>query len=194
MYYDKNGYIDVPTLMEKDRNPYKFIVGGRGIGKTFSILKWLIDTYADTGKKFVYMRRTQVQVDMIRTPDLNPFLALEEELGPEYSFLIVNINKNVTGIYRPVYNEDKNIYEPSDAPIGYILALSTIANIRGMAGGDIVHIFYDEFVGERHEKPITCGVPTEGSTVFLKHLFFNSVGECNVNVSRRPCFPGTLIL
>ena len=183
MYYDKNGYIDVPTLMEKDRNPYKFLVGARGIGKTFGILKWLIDTYADTGNKFVYMRRTQVQVDMIRTPDLNPFLALEEELGPEYSFMIVNINKNVTGIYHPVYNEDKNIYEPSGAPIGYILALSTIANIRGMAGGDIVHIFYDEFVGERHEKPIR----SEG-TAFLQAI--ETIAR-NRELNGRPALPVT---
>lgn len=165
MYYDKQGYIDVPTLMKKDQNPYKFIVGARGIGKTFGILKWLIDTYADTGTKFVYMRRTQVQVDMIKTPDLNPFLALEQELGLDYSFILSNINKNVTGIYRPIYDPDKNIYVPNGAPIGYILALSTIANIRGMAGGDIMHIFYDEFVGERHEKPIK----SEG-TAFLQAL------------------------
>lgn len=183
MYYDKNGYIDVPALMEKDRNPYKFLVGARGIGKTFGILKWLIDTYADTGNKFVYMRRTQVQVDMIRTPDLNPFLALEQELGEKYSFILASINKNVTGIYRPVYNDDKNIYEPSGAPIGYMLALSTIANIRGMAGGDIVHIFYDEFVGERHEKPIR----SEG-TAFLQAI--ETIGR-NRELKGLPALPVT---
>lgn len=154
MYYESNGYIDVDTLMEKDTSTFKFIVGARGIGKTFGILKWLIDQYRGTGFKFIYMRRTQVQVDMIKTPELNPFKALEDELGNQYSFMLVNINKNVTGIYEPVYDPDKNIYIPSGTPIGYILALSTIANIRGIGGSDIKHIFYDEFIGERHEKPI----------------------------------------
>lgn len=183
MYYDKTGYINIPSLMTKDKNPYKFIVGARGIGKTFGMLKWLMDTYADTGNKFVYMRRTQVQVDMIKTPDLNPFLALEQELGSQYAVMLASINKNVTGIYRPVYNPDKNIYEPSGAPIGYILALSTIANIRGMAGGDIVHIFYDEFVGERHERPIT----SEG-TAFLQMI--ETIGR-NRELKGHPPLPVT---
>lgn len=185
MYYDKNGFIDVPALMEKDRNPYKFIVGARGIGKTFGILKWLIDTYADTGNKFVYLRRTQVQVDMIKTPDLNPFLALEQELGQDYAFMLSNINKNVTGIYRPVYDPDKNLYVPGGAPVGYILALSTIANIRGMAGNDIVHIFYDEFIGERHEKPIR----SEG-TAFLQAI--ETIGR-NRELKGHPPLPVTCV-
>lgn len=165
MYYTKEGYIDVEKLMQKDDNIYKFIVGARGTGKTFGILKYLIDKYKATDDKFVYMRRTQVQVDMIKTPQFNPFKALEDELGNEYSFMLININKNVTGIYRPIYNPDKNIYEPDVSPIGYILALSTIANIRGIGGSDIKHIFYDEFVGERHEKIIK----SEG-TAFLNAI------------------------
>ncbi len=154
MYYDKNGYIDVSQLMIKDKNPYKFLVGARGIGKTFGLLKYLIDSVRGTGNKFVYMRRTQVQVDMIKTPELNPFKALADELGNDYEFILKNINKNVTGIYECVYNPDTNIYEATGTPLGYIIALSTIANIRGIGGSDIIHIFYDEFVGERHEKPI----------------------------------------
>lgn len=165
MFYDSNGYIDVDTLMEKDASIYKFIVGARGIGKTFGILKWLIDRYGNTGNKFIYMRRTQVQVDMIRTPELNPFKALEDELGSNYSFILNPINKNVTGIYHSEYDIDKNLYVPSGSPIGYIIALSTIANIRGIGGSDIVHIFYDEFIGERHEKPIKA----EG-TAFLNAI------------------------
>lgn len=165
MFYDSNGYIDVAKLMEKDQAVYKFIVGARGIGKTFGILKWMIDQYRDTGNKFVYLRRTQVQVDMIKTPELNPFKALEDELGTDYAFILNGINKNVTGIYEQVYDPEKNLYVPTGAPIGYILALSTIANIRGIGGSDIVHIFYDEFIGERHEKPIK----SEG-TAFLNAL------------------------
>ena len=165
MYYDKNGYIDIDKLMEKDKNIFKFIVGARGIGKTFGILKWLVDKYKGTGNKFVYMRRTQVQVDMIKTPELNPFKALEDELGSDYSFILKNINKNITGVYESVYNPDTNIYEPVNTPIGYIIALSTIANIRGIGGSDIGFIFYDEFISERHEKPIK----SEG-TAFLNAI------------------------
>ena len=154
MYYDKNGYIDFKKLMEEDNNVYKFILGARGIGKTFGCLKFLVDNARKSGNKFVYMRRTQTQVDLIKTPELNPFNALEYELGSKYSFILKAINKNVMGIYDSVFNVDKNIYEPSSTPIGFIIALSTIANIRGIGGNDIDYIFYDEFVGELHEKPI----------------------------------------
>ena len=165
MYYDKNGYIDVDTMMKKDNSVYKFLVGARGIGKTFGVVKWIIDKYRGTGNKFIYMRRTQVQVDMIKTPELNPFKALEDELGENYRFLMQNINKNVTGIYETVYDPDKNLIVPTGVPIGYIIALSTIANIRGIGGSDIKHVFYDEFIGERHEKPIK----SEG-TAFLNAI------------------------
>lgn len=165
MYYDKLGYLDCRKLMEKDKSTFKFLVGARGIGKTFGILKYMIDECRKLNRKFVYMRRTQVQVDMIKTPELNPFLALEDELGNNYSFIIQSINKNVSGIYESVYDVDKNVYMASGNPIGYLLALSTIANIRGIGGGDIEYIFYDEFIGERHEKPIK----SEGSC-FLNAL------------------------
>ena len=165
MYYDKLGYLDVNTLMMKDDSVYKFIVGARGIGKTYGILKYLIDKYRGTGNKFIYMRRTQTQVDMIKTPELNPFKALEDDLGNDYMFTMNNINKNVTGIYETIYDPDKNLYLPTGAPIGYVLALSTISNIRGIGGSDIVHIFYDEFIAERHEKQIK----SEG-TAFLNAI------------------------
>ena len=153
MYYTKDGYIDFKTLYSKDKSIYKFILGARAIGKTFGELKFWIDRLKGTGRKFVYMRRTQTQIDLIRTPELNPFKALYEELGEEYSFILAPINKNVTGIYFAVYEPESNAYIKGEH-IGYMLALSTISNIRGFAGNDIEHIIYDEFTGEVHEKPI----------------------------------------
>lgn len=153
MYYTENGYIDFKTLYEKDKNVFKFILGARGIGKTFGELKYWIDKLRGTGNKFIFMRRTQTQIDLIKTPELNPFLALEYELGNDYLFILASINKNVTGIYFAVYDPQSNTYLKGEC-IGYMLALSTISNIRGFAGSDVVHVIYDEFTGEVHEKPI----------------------------------------
>ena len=155
MYYTKEGYIDFEKLLQEDRQPYKFIVGARGIGKTFGILKYMLDN----GIRFIYMRRTQTQVDLIKTDDLNPFRALYTELGDGYRFSVRTINKNVSGVYR--CDDDG----PFGDPIGYILALSTVSNIRGFDASDVKYLIYDEFIGEKHEKPIR----SEGSA-FLNAL------------------------
>lgn len=164
MYFTKDGYIDTNKLYEEDKSVYKFILGARGIGKTFGELKYWIDKVRGTGNKIVLMRRTQVQIDLIKTPELNPFLALEYEYGDYYKFILKTINKNVTGVYISEFDSETNNYIPKEL-ICYMIALSTVSNIRGFSGNDIVHIIYDEFTGELHEKPIS----NEG-TAFLNAI------------------------
>ena len=157
MYYTKEGYIDFEKLLREDRQPYKFIVGARGIGKTFGILKYMVDNRI----RFIYMRRTQTQVDLIKTNDLNPFRSLQMVLGEDYAVHIESINKNMSAVYL----EKDEEAEESVEPIGYILALSTVSNIRGFDASDVEYLIYDEFIGEKHEKPIR----SEGSA-FLNAL------------------------
>ena len=160
-YYSKEGYIDFDRLLAADRNDFIFMVGARGIGKTFGILKYMIDN----GLKFIYMRRTQTQVDMIRSDELNPFNALTSVLGEDYIFVPRTVNKNITAVYRGIYDEEKQIYVPAGPVVSYILALSTVANIRGFDASDVDYLIYDEFIGEKHEKPIR----SEG-TAFLNAI------------------------
>ena len=129
---------------------YSFIMGGRGTGKTFGCLQNVIDS----GSKFIYMRRTQTQVEMIRSDDFNPLNALRRVLGDAYNFKVKKINKDITGIYRAALNEEKDQLEAVGPVLGYIMALSTISNIRGFDASDIEVIIYDEFIPEKHEKPI----------------------------------------
>lgn len=160
MYYTKDGYIDVRKVLEKDRSTFKFMVGARGIGKTFGFLQYLIDEKL----KFIYMRRTQTQIDMIKSDELNPFKALRTELGDAYSFILKRVNKNITGVYYAAKDEN-GIEKPYGDPIAYMLALSTVSNIRGFDASDVDVLLYDEFISERHEKPIQ----SEG-TAFLNAI------------------------
>lgn len=164
MYYTKDGYIDTNKLYKEDKSVFKFIIGARGIGKTFGELKYWVDKVRGTGNKIILMRRTQTQVDLIKTPELNPFLALEYELGDSYRFILKSINKNITGAYLTEYDPETNTYIAKEL-VCYLIALSTVSNIRGFAGNDIVHIIYDEFTGELHERPIS----NEG-TAFLNAI------------------------
>ena len=52
--YTEAGYIDFDYIM-KDPNVFKFIIGGRGSGKTYGAIKWALDN----GKTMMFMRRTQ---------------------------------------------------------------------------------------------------------------------------------------
>jgi len=99
------------------------------------------------------MRRTQVQVDMIKDDNLNPFNALTATLGNDYQFIMKKVNKNVTAVYRGEFDSEQQIYVASGEIIGFIMALSTVANLRGWSS-DADLLVYDEFIGERHERPI----------------------------------------
>ena len=145
-YYTKEGYIDFKKIMETDTMSFKFLVGARGIGKTFGALKYVIDNNI----KFIFMRRTQTQVDLIKNDDLNPFMSLYRVLGDDYLVTVRSISKYIAGVYR-VDPEDKD-QRPSGPPIGYVMALSTISNIRGFDASDVQLLIYDEFIGEKHEK------------------------------------------
>lgn len=162
MYYTKDGYIDMHKLLNKEKATYIFIVGARAIGKTFGALKEAIDST----KKFIFMRRTQTQVDMIKSDELNPFNALTSVLGKNYKFMMKNINKNITGVYKAAFDYEKQLDVIADGnPLGYIMALSTVSNIRGFDASDVDLLIYDEFIGEKHEKPIA----SEG-TAFLNAI------------------------
>ena len=147
--YSDNGYLNVPAIIDGPAI-YSFIVGGRGIGKTFGSLKEVIDR----NLKFIFMRRTQVQVDMIKDDNLNPFNALTAALGNDYQFIMKKVNKNITAVYRGEFDPEKQIYIASGNILGYIMALSTVSNIRGFDASDVDILIYDEFIGEKHERPI----------------------------------------
>lgn len=158
--YLESGYLDFDRLMYVDPSDYIFMIGARGVGKTFGALKYALDHDI----KFILMRRTQTQVDLIKSDDLSPFRALEQ-LGNKYMTTVRNINKNITGIYHMSFDPEAQDYVPDSMPIGYIMALSTVSNIRGFDASDVDLLIYDEFIGEKHEKPIR----SEG-TAFLNAI------------------------
>ena len=144
-YYDENGYIDMEKIMAI-RCPFIFLVHGRGTGKTYGVCKFLIDHPED---KFLFMRRTQTEADTISFTDFSPFQPVLED-HPEYPRLIVqgipNV-KNISAVYRAEEKDGK--MTAAGDPVGYIGALSTIANIRGFNGEQIKYMIYDEFIPER---------------------------------------------
>ena len=65
--YDSNGYLDMARILGGSADII-VILGARGTGKTYGALKYMLDT----DSRFILMRRTQTQIDMVAKPKIIP--------------------------------------------------------------------------------------------------------------------------
>lgn len=136
--YDDLGWVDFYSILAS-KLPFIFMVGARGIGKTYGAFDALIKLKI----KFLYLRRTQKQLDFINNKSCAnvPCKPVLSNMGMFEDFDLDT-------------SEDIGIYRLNGEPFCITAALSTIANIRGFDGSDIDVIVYDEFIPEGHQQPI----------------------------------------
>jgi hypothetical protein len=143
--YQDSGYIDIRKILSLGL-AFNFIVGGRATGKTYTSL----ETVIEDNIKFIYMRRTQSQADLINKPEFSPYKSLNRDFG--WNIGTETISKYNAGFYNQVKQDDA--YISQGAPLGYTCALSTISNMRGFDASDVDLLVYDEFIAEKHERPL----------------------------------------
>ena len=131
--YEENGYINYESTMQLPAD-FFFLIGSRGTGKTFGGIKYPLVH----NMQFVFMRRSAVEMDMLKKPDFMPFNPINDVLGR-------NIRVEPEGRYIT------NVLE-NNVKRGYMIALSNIAKLRGFNLSSIEYILYDEFIHEPHEK------------------------------------------
>ncbi len=132
--YEKSGYLNFSEIM-KIKSPFIFITGGRGIGKSFGCLKWLIENK----KIFLYLRRKDEEAKLQANKTTS-------QLSPVARYL--NVEETFSSI-------DKiHICDFSNGARCYISALSTFSNLRGIDLQECQYIIYDEFVPEIHARKI----------------------------------------
>lgn len=137
--YLQNGYLDIHKIISPPTFHTIIMVGPRGSGKSFGVLK---DLCVDNPQKFIYMRTMQVELELMSDPDLNPFNALNNELNTGFTL------KNAGKYVKKVYEEDSKT-----APqIALACALSTVYHARGMDASQYKVLFYDEIIPEPHIK------------------------------------------
>lgn len=158
--YLPNGYVDAGLLFD-DKRPIVLAIGGRGIGKTYGVLEKLLQR----DEKFIYMRRTQSQIDTLKFPAFNPFRSIDA------SICTAPIGKYVIGFYHGEFDDKTKIYRPVGEPIGVGVALSTFGSIRGIDGNDFTALVYDEFIPQRNDRKIK----NEGES------FLNAIESINRN-------------
>lgn len=161
--YLENGYLNVQKVLSYGL-PFNFIVGGRGTGKTFGSLQYVLESDI----KFILMRRTQTQIDLISDNDFNPFKSLNKYF--HWNIGTKKITKYIGGVYDCNENE-----KMGGNALGYLIALSTVSRIRGFDASDVNIIIYDEFIPESHERSLT----EEGSALFNAYETINRNREMN---------------
>ena len=148
--YLQNGYFNAEYIFQIPE-PIIIIIGGRGTGKTYGILKELLNRSDCYNELFLHVRRTQTQLDIINKTEYSSYQEINSDTGDcVYPF---SINKYVAGYHRAITNESgKLIPDPDGKLLGMTAALSTFSNLRSVSMSSIKTIFYDEFIPQVSEK------------------------------------------
>lgn len=132
-------YVDIEN---SDLANLNIIIGARGPGKTFSVLKHRIeDSAADETEqsKFIWLRDTEAVVKKIAAG--NSLTAPIEQKTP--GFPHVELIKR-EGDYQFIMNPKSDNWRN----LGHLRALSTFHNARGVSYEDVIDITWDEFIPE----------------------------------------------
>lgn len=135
--YDQNGWVNWDYIMQQPESIIS-VVGARGTGKTYGCMKWLLEHR----KPFIYLRRLRSQLDECKRDSGNPFKKLNTDLGTDI---------------RPFPNGGTVAFRKSEkdgdlCAVG--VALSVVANVRGVDYSDMEYIVFDEFISSDGERPI----------------------------------------
>lgn len=141
--YDHNGYANMPAIMESE-TPFVLCIGGRGTGKTYGAIKYLLEQ----GIKFIYLRRTSAQMELVSKTEFSPIVKIGADLG--MPLVTAALGKYASGVYR-ITDEGK----PAGEALAVNMALSTIANARSYDASAVKVILYDEAIPEQHERQIS---------------------------------------
>lgn len=144
--YLENGYLNFDWVFKKNY-PYIFMVGAKSIGKTYGCLLYALRH----NLRFIYLRRTQTQLDSIDSEEDSPFVKLNQET--EFN-IQPKKHKNHVLYYNADYDDETHQNIIYGEPIGYGLALSTFHNVSSIGFSNIDILIYDEFIPMMHERKI----------------------------------------
>ena len=116
---------------------FMLVIGQRGNGKTFGVLKYFLEQYKKSKKRFAYLRRWDEDIKAYRMEQLfAPFRnVIDEVFGEEFTIEYKNhkfylVNGNGTKV----------------DTIGYVLSISSSAHTKSISYTNLGYILYDEFI------------------------------------------------
>lgn len=155
--YLPNGYLNIADIDDRGQ-PFNILVGGRGIGKTYGLLRH----YIDKGSRIIYMRRTAEQAKITGKAEFSPYKTVCGDMG--MAFTTSKTNPRFVSM-----GTEAELEDGGGERIAYVMALSTFSNIRGIDGSDCEAIVYDEFIPEKRERPLV----EEGEALFNAYETIN---------------------
>lgn len=135
--YNNDGWVNWDYIFSQ-KATFIPVVGARGTGKTYGLFKKLVTD----NKKFLYIRRLKSQLDLCAKDEGNPFKKINTDLGtnifPYSSTGVITFRKG----------------DKTGEIVAVGIALSVVANLRGIDFSDIDYIVFDEFIASIGERPI----------------------------------------
>lgn len=122
MFFDLNKVISEGMFLS-------FCVSERGAGKTYSSVKWLLENFIKNGEQFIYLRRSQTELENALPKIFDPY-------APEGDF--IDNELKVMG---------ESLYLDNEV-CGYGLAISTAYKKKSVSYARVKYILFDEFIQE----------------------------------------------
>lgn len=126
-------YYNFNALLSRN-GVYNFLVGARGLGKTYGAKKYAIKQFLKNGSQFIYLRRYDTELKTAKTTLFND---IKEEF-PNHEF-----KNNGNQLFIRKINTEK--WEL----LGYALALSKAQQMKSVSFHQVTLILYDEFIIEK---------------------------------------------
>ena len=120
IYYDYSKVLSYNALLN-------FIIGERGVGKTYGAIKFVTNRYINYGEEFVYLRRYKTEL---------------KESVPKF-FSAINNNKEFPN---NKLSSNNNTFFCDGKPFGYALPLSTANILKSTTFNKVKTIIFDEFI------------------------------------------------
>lgn len=130
-------YWKIDRIKSYDRL-FNFVIGGRGIGKTYACKREGIKQYLATGEQFIYLRRYKEEIKPLKNGKFFEAIANEYE---EYEF---RTNGELLQLRAGVPEGEKN--ENKWETCGYLINLSTALTKKSVDYANVNMIIYDEFI------------------------------------------------
>ena len=132
--YQSDGWVNWDYIISQGA-AFTMVVGARGVGKTYGLMKYCIEH----DRKFIYLRRLKSQLDQCSNVSGNPFKKLNTDLGTDI---------------QPKGTQAGIVFTDTGKTIALGVALSTVANVRGIDFSDFDLILFDEAIASDGERPI----------------------------------------
>ena len=132
--------------IKKKQATYNVIFGERSNGKTYAVLKEVLNLYKNEGKTFAYLRRWQIDIQGRRSQAIFSALESSGEIEKIFAGKYTGVYYYAGRFYLCTYDDKgKAIYSDADI-LGYTFALSDNEHNKSNSFPNVGLIMFDEFL------------------------------------------------